>query len=185
MQDKVKELSKEGYRVVIIGKANHPEVVGIKAHADLFSDKPAIVISPEEDIDEHLIEIEKSKKIGIVIQTTQLIENLKNILPTIMEHSKELKIYNTICPATNKRQSEAKALAKEVDLMVVVGSKLSANTAHLTEILSQIKQTIHVETEEDLDQYEEIISKVNKIGITAGASTPEYIINNVINKIGD
>jgi len=96
VQDKVIELSKEGYRVVIIGKANHPEVVGIKAHADLYSDKAAIVISPEEEVDKHLIEIEKSKKIGIVIQTTQLIENLKNILPTIMEHSKELKIYK-IC----------------------------------------------------------------------------------------
>ena len=130
-------------------------------------------------------EIKESKKIGIVIQTTQLIENFKEILPVIAEFSKELKIYNTICSATFKRQQSAKTLAKEVELMIVVGSKSSANTSHLAEIIRPIKETILIETSEELENYKNIIDKTQKIGVTAGASTPEYVINEVINRIGE
>ena len=81
------------------------------------------------------------------------------------------------------RQSEAKELAKENDLVIVVGSKKSANTTHLAEILKDITRTIHIENDTELDNYKDIIAKSEKIGITAGASTPQNIIENVIKKI--
>lgn len=183
VQNKAKILAEEGYKVIIIGKADHPEVIAIKAYADSSSDKKAIVISCAEEIDKYLEEIKDASKTGIVIQTTQTSENFKKILPIITEHSKELKVYNTICSATFKRQQEAKALAKEVELMVVVGSKSSANTTHLAEILRQITKTIHIETHEELDSYKDLLNKVNKIGVTAGASTPEFVINEVVKKL--
>jgi len=187
VQDKAKDLAKEGYRVIIIGKADHPEVIAIKGHADLCSEKETIVISSVEEAERFLPQIKESKKIGVVTQTTQLIENFKAILPVIAEYSKELKVYNTLCSATFQRQQSAKALAKESELMVVVGSKSSANTTHLAEILSSIRETILIETADELEKYENknLIEKAQKIGVTAGASTPEYIINEVIKKIGE
>lgn len=185
VQDKARALAEEGYKVIIIGKAEHPEVIAIKAYADLSSKNNSIVISSQDEIDKYLEEIKKANKIGIVIQTTQLHENFKEILPVVAEHARELKVHNTICMATSKRQQEAKELARQVDLMVVVGSKSSANTTHLAEIVSKITTTIHIETYEELDSYMDLISKSINIGVTAGASTPESVINDVIKKIGD
>ena len=185
VQDKAKDLAKDGYRVIIIGKADHPEVIAIKAHSDLCSLKEALVISSIEEIEKFLPEIKDSKKIGVVIQTTQLIENFKEILSVIAEYSKELKVYNTICSATFKRQQSAKELAREVELMIVVGSKSSANTTHLAEIIKPIKETILIETSDELENYKNIINKAQKIGVTAGASTPEYVITEVIKRIGE
>lgn len=144
-----------------------------------------MVISSKKEAEKFLPEIKKAKKIGVVTQTTQLIENFKEILPVIAEHSKELKVYNTICSATFQRQQAAKTLAEEVELMIVVGSKSSANTKHLAEILKTIKETILIETAAELETYRNIIDKAQKIGVTAGASTPEYVINEVINRIGE
>lgn len=185
VQDKAKMLADEDYRVVIIGKADHPEVIAIKAHADLSSTKETIVISSINEAYLKINEIKESKRIGIVVQTTQLPENFKEILSIISVHAKELKIYNTICSATFKRQQAAKELANEVDLMIVVGSKLSANTTHLAEILSPITTTLHIETEKEIENYKDLINTAKKIGITAGASTPEFVIKEVINRIGD
>ncbi|MCQ2958206.1 MAG: 4-hydroxy-3-methylbut-2-enyl diphosphate reductase [Candidatus Gastranaerophilales bacterium] len=183
VQEKAKSLIEEGYKLIIIGKINHPEVIGIKAHAEENSDEKSIVLASVDDIEEHLEEIKSAKKIGIVIQTTQKTENLQKILAHVAQYAKELKVYNTICKTTSNRQKEAKALAKEVDLMIVVGSKTSANTSHLAEILSEITTTIHIETEKEIDNYKELIEKAQNIGVTAGASTPEYIITNVIDTI--
>lgn len=185
VQDKAQDLSKEGYQVIIIGKADHPEVIGIKAYADLNAENEAIVISSKEEVLKYISLIKNSKKIGIVIQTTQLVENFKEILPIIAEYAKELKLYNTICHATHKRQLAAKELAKEVDLMIVVGSKNSANTTHLAEIISTITDAIHIETYEELDLHMSLIEKAQKIGVTAGASTPDYVIDDVVKKVGD
>jgi len=96
---------------------------------------------------------------------------------------KILHIKNTICPSTSLRQEEARELARVSDLMVVVGSKKSANTSHLAEILKNITQTIHIENDLELDNFKELISKSQNIGVTAGASTPDSIINQVINKL--
>jgi len=183
VQEKAKSLIEEGYKLIIIGKDNHPEVIGIKAHAEENSQEKALVLASVEDVEKYIEEIKSAKKIGIVIQTTQKTENLQNILAAVAQYAKELKVYNTICKTTSNRQKEAKNLAKEVDLMIVVGSKTSANTSHLAEILGEITSTIHIETEEEIAQYSHLIHCAKNIGITAGASTPEYIINNVINSI--
>ena len=183
VQEKAKSLIQEGYKLIIIGKNNHPEVIGIKAHAEENQPEKAIVISSVDEVAEHLEEIKNAKKIGIVIQTTQKTENLQRILAEVSKYAKELKVYNTICPTTSNRQKEAKNLAKEVELMIVVGSKTSANTSHLAEILSDITKTIHIETEDEINNFEQEIKNAKSIGVTAGASTPEYIINNVIKAI--
>lgn len=183
VQDKAKSLAQEGYKVIVIGKSDHPEVMAIKAHADQYYE--SFVIASKQEAEDYIPQIIKFKKIGVVIQTTQLNENFKEIISVIAEHAKELKVYNTICDATFKRQKEAKELANSVDLMVVVGSKSSANTTHLAEVLKPIKTTIHIETKNDLNIHKEKILKTHKIGVTAGASTPNSVINEVIKVIGE
>ncbi len=184
VQDKAKLLAKEGCKVVIVGKADHPEVIAIKGHADDELEeafKKAIVIGDISEVAELSKELKKHKKIGIVVQTTQKIENLKEILASIIEFTKEVKVYNTICAATSQRQQAAKDLARKSDLMVVVGSKSSANTTHLAEILSNEIKTIHVETKKDLSLFKDNIKNAQNIGVTAGASTPEDVIVDVLN----
>ena len=183
VQEKAKSLIKEGYKLFIVGKEDHPEVIGIKAHAEENSEEKAIILSSKEQVKNYEEEIKKAKKIGIVSQITQKTENLQDILSELIKFAKEIKVYNTICTTTAKRQSEAKLLAKEVDLMIVVGSHSSANTSHLYEILKDITETIHIETEKELSKYKTLLEKAQNIGVTAGASTPEFIINKVIETI--
>ena len=176
------ELVKEDYLLIIVGKPEHPEVVAINANAKKFGDNVYIIpdISSLKEIED---KIKEHKKTGVVVQTTQRIEVLTEILNYLVRISKELKVYNTICASTRMRQEEAKDLAKVSDLMVVVGSKKSANTTHLAEILREITKTIHIETDEELDEYSEIIKNSENIAITAGASTPDDIIKKVYNKL--
>lgn len=183
VQDNATMLANNGYKVIVIGRADHPEVIAIKAHADQFSE--STVISSKEECEKNLDKIKKSRKIGVVVQTTQLVENFKEIIPLVAEHSKELKVYNTICNATFKRQKAAKELAQTVELMVVVGSRTSANTTHLAEILKPVKKTIHIENSQELDNYGDLLAKTHKIGVTAGASTPDFVINEVIRQINE
>lgn len=182
VQQKAVELAKDGYYVVIVGKAMHPEVVAIKANAQQYSDK-VIVADCIEQIKPYEKEIKEHKRVGVVVQTTQMLSTLNEIITYITPLSKELHIANTICQSTSMRQAEAKELAKVNDLVIVVGSKKSANTTHLAQILKDITNTIHIESEKELEEYEDLIGKSKKIGITAGASTPQNIIENVINHI--
>lgn len=185
VQQKASELSQNDYQVIIIGKAEHPEVIGIKAHADSQGKLPAIVISKPEEIEGLKEILKESKKIGIVVQTTQKIELLNNILVEITPFAKEIVLYNTICPATKNRQKEAVQLAQNAELMIVAGGRNSANTTHLAEILEEITKTIHIEIAEELDEYVGLLKECQNIGITAGASTPKEIIDNIIKKIGE
>ena len=132
-----------------------------------------------------LKEFTKNAKIGVVTQTTQKTENLKNILPILIENAKELRCYNTICHTTRNRQKEAEDLARQADLMIVVGGRTSANTTHLAEILKNITKTAHVETEQEFANRQNLIEESSTIGVTAGASTPQDVIDNVIKKIGE
>ncbi len=182
VQQKAVELAKDGYYVVIVGKSEHPEVIAIKANAKLWSDKVVVATSIDQ-LKPFETEIKSHKKTGVVVQTTQRITTLNAIVEYLTSISKELHIANTICQSTAMRQSEAKELAKENDLVIVVGSKKSANTTHLAEILKDITRTIHIENDTELDNYRELIEKAEKIGITAGASTPQNIIEKVIKKI--
>ena len=182
VQEKAIELAQKDYFVVIVGKPNHPEVIAIKANAKKYSDK-VIVATSIEELQPFSDDIKTHKKVGVVVQTTQMISTLNTITNYLNTISKEILIYNTICQSTAKRQSEAKEMAKQSDLMIVVGSKKSANTTHLAEILKDVTKTIHIENDCELKQYENLILESKEIGITAGASTPENIINKIVDNI--
>lgn len=180
VQQKAIEIVQNGYYLIIVGKAEHPEVMAIYANAKQFGENISIINSAEQlrNIEENL---KSNKKVGVVVQTTQRLSTLNEIITALTPLVKELFIANTICPSTSKRQYEAHELAQKSDLMVVVGSKKSANTTHLAEILTKITDTVHIEDESELDF--NIINKYEKIGITAGASTPDNIIHNVVEKL--
>lgn len=182
VQQKAIELAKEDYFVVIVGKSEHPEVIAIKANAELWS-KNVVVAASIEQLKPYENEIKSHKRVGVVVQTTQRITTLNEIVEYLTSISKELHIANTICASTAMRQKEAKELAQNSDLMIVVGSKKSANTTHLAEILKGITKTIHIENDDELDNYKDLISNAQNISITAGASTPQNVIEKVLNKL--
>ncbi|HIS83021.1 4-hydroxy-3-methylbut-2-enyl diphosphate reductase [bacterium] len=182
VQQKAVELAKEGYFVVIVGKSEHPEVVAIKANALLWSENVAVAASVEQ-LKEFETKIKAHRRAGVVVQTTQRLETLNSIVNYLTSITKEIHIANTICQSTSMRQNEAKALAKEADLMVVVGSKKSANTTHLAEILNGITKTIHIESPDELDLYKDLTENAEKISVTAGASTPQKLIEAVVNRL--
>lgn len=179
VQQKAIELVKDGYYLVIVGKEEHPEVSAIRANALMYGDK-VIVADCVAELNKYESELKEHKHIGVVVQTTQTLATLNPIIEYLTSISKELKIANTICPSTSRRQAEAKELAQNNDLMIIVGSKNSANTTHLADIARELTKTIHIETADELSQYANIIEKSVKIGVTAGASTPQKIIDDVI-----
>ena len=163
------QLEEEGYRVIIIGDPEHPEVRGIVAQT-----KNAKVIHTPQDVDKEKV---KFGKLGILSQTTQTIENFSETVAKIVSHPKIIKIYNTICTATEERQRAAKALSEEVELMIVIGGKNSANTKKLYELCRQRVKTKWVADETEIER--QWFEKINSVGITAGASTPNEVIEKV------
>ncbi len=180
VQQRAIELAQNDYFVVIVGKPNHPEVMAIKANADLYSDK-VVVATTIEELAPYEAQIKSHRKVGVVVQTTQMVSSLNLIVNHLNTLAKEVLIYNTICQSTAMRQKEARELAQESDLMIVVGSRKSANTTHLAEILKDCTKTIHIENDSELDQ--DLLKGVQNIGITAGASTPQNVIDKVKEKI--
>ena len=182
VQQKAVELVKEGYYLVIVGKEEHPEVAAIKANAMQFGDK-ILVSTLISDLEQHEAELKEAQKVGVVVQTTQMLSTLNPIVEYLTSISKEIRVINTICPSTSKRQEEAAQIAQNNDLMIVVGSKNSANTTHLADICKEFTTTIHIESEKELNEYNELISKAQNIGVTAGASTPQNVIDKVIKNL--
>ena len=182
VQQRAIELAQNDYFVVIVGKPNHPEVMAIKANADLYS-KNVVVATTIDELEKYEASIKSHKKVGVVVQTTQMVSSLNCVVNYLNTIAKEVLIYNTICQSTSMRQKEAKELARESDLMVVVGSKKSANTTHLAEILKDFTTTIHIENDTELKEYRNLFNNAKNIGITAGASTPQDIIDKVIETI--
>lgn len=180
VQQRAIELAQNDYFVVIVGKSNHPEVMAIRANAELYSNK-VVVATTIEELKPFEAQIKSHRRVGVVVQTTQMVSSLNLIVNHLNTIAKEILIYNTICQSTAMRQREAKELAKESDLMIVVGSKKSANTTHLAEILKDCTKTIHIENDKELNK--EVFTNVESIGITAGASTPQKLIDKVIEKI--
>jgi len=170
-QKYARQLVDEGYQTFIYGDEDHPEVQGIYG----ASDKKAIIIGKKED----LRSIELKAKIGLVAQTTKSPESFREIIDLIATEVKELKIFNTICNTTDVRQSSAKKLAEDVDIMFVIGGHNSANTTRLAEICTATNTpTYHIETAAEIDK--KWLSGKNKVGITAGASTPDWLIREVV-----
>ena len=183
VQNKAIELATDGYTVVIVGKDEHPEVVGIKAHSQRVDGAKVVAINKVEDITEKLKDLPR-RRIGVVSQTTQMEENFFEMVKALSQVAKELKVFNTICPATYFRQNSALALAGKVDFMVVIGGKNSANTTHLAEICENFgAPAIHIETYKELEGCKGL-EDANIVGVTAGASTPDWLIKDVLDYIG-
>lgn len=179
VQEKAIELAKDGYTVVMVGRDDHPEIIGISAHARQIEGAHVVAIRSPEEIETKLKDLPK-RRIGVVSQTTQMEETFFTMVKHLSMVAKELKVYNTICPATFFRQHAALELAKQVELMVVVGGKHSSNTTHLAELCQEVgTEAIHVETYQELEGSESL-AKAYKVGVTAGASTPDWLVDEVI-----
>lgn len=175
-QEHVQSLSEEGYDVVVVGDADHPEVQGIVS----YTKGKVYVVGSEEEASR----LPKMKKIGIVAQTTQSFENLKHVVLECLLRGTEIRIYNTICDATAVRQQEAMSLAREVDCMLVIGGYNSANTKRLAEVCAEIQPRTHqIETAQEIDP--SWFNGVAKVGVTAGASTPKWLIDEVVERVGE
>jgi 4-hydroxy-3-methylbut-2-enyl diphosphate reductase len=174
-QEHVKSLSQAGYDVVVVGDADHPEVQGIVSYA---KGRVYVVGSGEE-----AARLPRMGKIGVVAQTTQSFENMKNVVNECLKKGGEIRVFHTICDATAVRQEEAKALARRVDCMIVIGGYNSANTKRLAEVCAELQpKTYHIETAQQLDPL--WFEGVGRVGITAGASTPKWLIDEVMERIG-
>ena len=168
---KVQDYNSKGYSIVIIGDRNHPEVIGINGWCE---NKAYIINNPDEAME--LPEMEKS---CVVSQTTNRLDKFLELSSIVEEKSKETILFNTICNATKLRQEAAEEVAKKVDAMVVIGGKHSSNTIKLAEISSRYcKNVFHIETIEELALQR--LQNFNTIGITAGASTPDWIIKEAV-----
>ncbi|NOZ25536.1 MAG: 4-hydroxy-3-methylbut-2-enyl diphosphate reductase [Nitrospirae bacterium] len=171
-QQYAKLLREEGYQVLILGDKDHPEVKGILSYAG----ENAVVVRDADDMPM------LDSRVGIVVQTTQPVEALKRLLDKVVQTVKEVKVYNTICNSTALRLKETEEMTRKVDIMLVVGGKNSANTKQLVTLCNESKvRTYHVETADDLSA--EWFDGVEKVGITAGASTPDWIISDIVRKI--
>ena len=169
-QELAKELNDQGYQVVVVGDKEHPEVTGIIG----WTGHTGIVVETPEQAEK----LQPLKKIGIISQTTQPEENFNNIASVLQEKAEEVKAYNTICHATRDRQYAAAELARKVDVMIVIGGKNSANTQKLARLCAQTgTPTHHIETAAEFKR--EWLTDKKLIGITAGASTPDWIIEEV------
>jgi small subunit ribosomal protein S1 len=171
-----KELSESGRFVVLVGDRGHPEVKGLVG----WSGNKAIVVENAEDL--NLLSLSPQEKVGILAQTTQSEKHFKKLVSELKKKVKDVKEFDTICGATTKRQNAAVELTKKVDLMLVIGDKMSANTKRLTELCSAAGTETHqIQTVKELDPA--WLKQKQKIGITAGASTPEWVIKEITSKL--
>ncbi|AGA69765.1 (E)-4-hydroxy-3-methyl-but-2-enyl pyrophosphate reductase [Desulfitobacterium dichloroeliminans LMG P-21439] len=162
-------------QVIVVGDRQHPEVQGILGWAGVHS----IAIEKLEEASE----LPFYEKLSVLAQTTQPAANFHSIVDELRKHTKELKVHNTICNATEERQTVARELAGKVDVMIVVGGKNSANTRKLAGICSEHTQTYLIETADELEN--NWFKGVETVGLTAGASTPDWIIEEVNKKMSN
>ncbi|MBU5426620.1 bifunctional 4-hydroxy-3-methylbut-2-enyl diphosphate reductase/30S ribosomal protein S1 [Tissierella pigra] len=168
---RVEEYENQGYNIIIIGDSNHPEIIGING----WCNNKAFIVSSLEDAEK----LPMMDKICVVSQTTNTQEKFETLCEIIKEKGNEVKIFNTICNATNLRQESCKKLSSQVDAMIIIGGYHSSNTKKLVEVSKKYcKNVYHIETSKELPL--QTLSKFNKIGITAGASTPDWIIKEVV-----
>lgn len=173
---KVKDYYEKGYKIVIIGDKDHPEVIGING----WCNYSAAIVNSEDEANGIL----NYNKLCIVSQTTNTYEKFQRLVNIIQNANKdcEIKVFNTICNATNQRQSACEELAKRVDAMIVIGGYHSSNTNKLVKVSKKYCDNVyHIEIAEELPLQD--LSKFNTIGITAGASTPDWIIKEVVDSM--
>lgn len=167
----VEKMSDEGYDIVIFGDENHPEVKGVKSYA---KGNVYVILNIDE-----ISKLSLHNKVAIISQTTKKIENFKKIVAAVMEKSKETRVFNTICNATLDNQKAVEELAKKSDIMIIIGGKNSSNTKQLFIISKQFCEDSYlIENESELD--EKWFRNKNLCGVSAGASTPDWIIQSII-----
>ena len=204
----VKLADKEKYQIFILGNPDHPEIIALKSYIEskvffvvdnfFHSDKEESISETKERYITTLDNLpnEKFSKRAVICQTTQNVSNLRKLAELLMPISNELRIFNTICNATNVRQESSLELARLCSLMIVIGGKNSSNTKMLARLCSEHAPTKHIEVAEELEEDWfknlcvsdiETSAKCRKtntfVGLTAGASTPDWIIIDVYNKI--
>ena len=173
-QEIAQEMSEAGYDVVIFGDDAHPEIKGVKSYAT----HGATVVTNVFD----LLELKLREKVALIAQTTRKVENYIEIASYLIPRHKEVRVFNTICNATFENQEAVRKLSKRADVMIVIGGKNSSNTKQLSSISHDYcANSYHIEDENDIDY---LWFKNKKLcGISAGASTPDWIIQNVVNAI--
>jgi len=177
-QNIVQNMSKDGYSIVIFGDKDHPEIKGVVSYAEDLEDA-FIVLKPEE-----LEALPLKAKVAVVSQTTKKPEDFSSIVTALMSTRKEIRVFNTICNATFENQDAAADLAKKADIMVVIGGKHSSNTKQLHSISKRdCVDSYLIENEKELEAT--WFEGKELCGISAGASTPDWIVQKVISKIED
>lgn len=173
IHDEIKKLESEGRKTIIIGDHGHDEVVGIAAQVE----NPIIIANVEE-----AKALRKMKRAGVVSQSTQMIENVQEIINILMQKVFDLRFVNTICFPTRRNHEQIKELAAQCDVMIVIGSFTSANSKRLTQLsLERNNRSYQVTCSDDIDR--EWFKSSDTVGISAGASTPDEIISGVVEKI--
>ncbi|QOP41073.1 4-hydroxy-3-methylbut-2-enyl diphosphate reductase [Sulfurimonas marina] len=173
-QEIAQEMSEKGYSVVIFGDDEHPEIKGVKSYA---THGALVVTSPEE-----LEGVKLHEKIALIAQTTRKVEDYMKVANYLIPRYKEVRVFNTICNATFENQDAVRKLSKKADIMLIIGGKNSSNTKQLFKISQEnCQNSYHIEDEKDLDF--SWFDNKNLCGISAGASTPDWIIQNVIDNI--
>ncbi|RUT51590.1 4-hydroxy-3-methylbut-2-enyl diphosphate reductase [Campylobacter fetus] len=173
-QQIVEKMSSEGYEIVFFGDINHPEVKGVMS----YSSKNVYVILDESELET----VKLPSKIAVVSQTTKKIEKFTKIVSYLMQRVKEVRVFNTICNATLENQEAVRELSSRADVMVIIGGKNSSNTKQLYLISKNLcPDSYLIESENELEL--KWFQNKKLCGISAGASTPEWVIQNVINKL--
>ena len=158
----------------MVGEKKHPEVQSILGYAG----ENSVVIEKAEDIKG----MQFHSRLGVVAQTTQSYGNFSEIVLSLLRISKELKVFNTICSSTKERQEAARVLAGQVDVMIVVGGRNSANTGRLASVCREEgKPTYHIEVADEVQAG--WLAGRQKVGVTAGASTPDWVVEDVLKKL--
>ena len=169
----IKRLDEEGRKIIIIGDHGHDEVIAIAAQVER-----SIIIANVEEAKK----LRKMKRAGVVSQSTQMIENVQGIMSVLMEKVFDLRFVNTICFPTRRNHEQIKELSLHCDVMIVIGSYTSANSKRLTQLaLERNKRTYQVTASDELD--ESWFDNCETVGISAGASTPDETIKEVVSRI--
>jgi 4-hydroxy-3-methylbut-2-enyl diphosphate reductase len=173
-QEIAQEMSEAGYSVVIFGDEKHPEIKGVKSYAT----HGAEVVTEVADLED----LKLKERIALIAQTTRKVEEYLEIANYLIPRHKEVRVFNTICNATFENQEAARKLSKRADVMIIIGGKNSSNTKQLFSIAHEnCADSYHIEDEKELD-FSWFANK-ELCGISAGASTPDWIIQNVVNAI--
>jgi len=177
VHEAVVKLVNEGYFIVLVGEKNHPEVLGTWGYLK-DTNGEGIIVETLEDLKPAL----NKQKVGVIAQTTQNEQFFKEVVGELAVWVQELKVINTICNATSVRQEEVRELAPKVDVMIIIGGKNSGNTTRLFKIAKSLNpNSYHIETPEELK--EEWFENAKTVGVSAGASTPKWIIEKVLQRL--